>query len=166
MTKMEDPLILIEKELMAGRGKWIADFTESKRNFKVGDITFDLFIRGGTKVKGFLLSRVFSYLLCPDYLVACFIYKAREGAHVNRELLQRMLEIIKKFMKKEELHWSWLIVLQRKYPTPLKEFVNDLTSREVGVILYDVNSREISYNSPLGKQMAKHVFPKALLKKR
>jgi len=166
MPKEEDPLLLIEKELMAGRGKWIADFTESKRSFKLGGITFDLLIRGGTKVKGFLLSRILSYFVSPNYLVACFIYKAKEGSHVDRTLLQKMLGTIKKFMEKEELHWSWLIVLQQRYPEPLKKFVNDLGSREVGVVLYDVGSREISYNSPLGKQMAKHVFPKALLKRR
>ena len=85
---------------------------------------------------------------------------------MNRALLKKMLGTIKKFMKKGELHWSWLIVLQRRYPSPLKKFVNDLKSREVGVLLYDVESRDLSYNSPLGKQMAKHVFPKALLKRR
>jgi len=165
MFMAEDELLLIEKELTVGGGKWIADFTESFRNFKVKDLKFDLFATGRTRVKGFFLSRIASHLICPDYYVGCFVFKAKKES-VNRNILSEMLDAIRGYMKKKELKWTWLIVLQRGYAEPFKNFVESMTNYDVGILLYDTSSKELSYNSPLGKQMAKYAFPKALLRRR
>ncbi|KPV63266.1 MAG: hypothetical protein AOA65_1274 [Candidatus Bathyarchaeota archaeon BA1] len=161
----EEELLLIEKALTVGGGKWIADFTESFRNFKVKNQVFDLFVKGHTRAKGFFLSRIASYFVCPDYRVGCFIFRSKKEGYVNRTLLSEMLDAIRGYMRKNELKWTWLMLLQRGWPNPFKRFVEDMTSHDVGIILYDTNSGELSYNSPLGKQMAKRAFPKALLKR-
>ena len=67
-------------------------------------------------------------------------------------------------MKKKELRWSWLILLQQGSTNSFKNYVEKLSPEDIGIVLYDTDSRKLTYNSPLGKHVAKYVFPKKLLK--
>ena len=64
----------LERNLMMGSGRWVADFREGFINYPIGDVTFDLMVRGGTRsYQGFFLSRAYTFLVTPNYFVSCFL---------------------------------------------------------------------------------------------
>jgi hypothetical protein len=56
-------------------------------------------------------------------------------------------------MKKKEVKWSWLFIFSSEKSQPLKNMVQKIDDHAIGVVLIDVNSKEIFHsNSYLGKQ--------------
>ncbi|RLG63509.1 hypothetical protein DRO02_06445 [archaeon] len=157
-------LTSIEKELMLGGGRWIAEFNESFRDFRVRDVKFHLYVRGKLRGKGLFISRIISYLFTPDYLLGCFVYEAGENVKVSRKQLSRMMEAMSERMRKDELRFSWLIVLQDKVHEPLKNFVRRISRPDIGILLYERTSGELVHDRNLGIVMAKRVMNKLIKK--
>jgi len=148
----------VEKGLMMGRGRWIADFNESFRNFKLQDIEFDIFIRGNTRVRGFLLSRLFSVTVNPNYSVGCFMISTESVRYFNKKLLINALMRIQSYMKDNEMKWSWLFIFANKDNSEMRKHVESIKDQYIGVVLVDVESGDIIHsNSYLGRQARKYV---------
>lgn len=162
MIPADDFILRMEKELMGGRGRFIADFKESFRQFKVRGVEFDAMIRGSTRVKGFFLSRVFSYLVSPNYQVACFILSIDSKKVFRKEEYGRHVAAIKSFMKREEINWTWLYMAGHEPKPRMKRAVERTTDTSTGVVLVDLETREVFHSdSYVGRQAAKYVrFPK------
>ena len=143
---------------MGSRGRFVADFTESFRQFKLRGVEFDAMIRGGTRVKGFLLSRVFSYLVNPNYQVACFILSIDPKKVFRKEDYGRYVAAIKSFMKREEIKWTWLYMAAQE-PTPeIRRAVERTTDTSTGVALVDLQTGEVFHSdSYLGRQATRYV---------
>jgi hypothetical protein len=155
---IEEHITKLEKTLMGGRGRWIADFNESHKNFRIGDIEFDVLIEGNTRMKGFLLSRLFSFLLNPNYSVSCFILSTKNVRKLDQDLLRKVLGLIRSYMKKKEIKWSWLFIFSTEKTQALRSLVQKIDDQTIGVALVDINSKEISHsNSYLGKQAKRFV---------
>jgi len=155
---VEEHIAKLEKVLMTGRGRWIADFNESKRNFKINDIEFDALIEGNTRMKGFLLSRLFSFLLNPNYSVSCFVLSTKPARKSDQKFIIRVLATIKSYMKNKEVKWSWLFVFSTEKMQNLKNIIQKIDDKTIGVALIDINSREIFHsNSYLGKQAKRFI---------
>jgi hypothetical protein len=155
---IEEHITKLEKTLMAGRGRWIADFTEAQRNIKINDIEFDALIEGNTRMKGFVLSRLFSYLLNPNYSVSCFILSTKSARKLDQKFLQKVLATIKSYMKNKEIKWSWLFIFSSEKMQDLKNRIQKIEDQTIGVALIDINSREIFHsNSYLGKQAKRFI---------
>jgi len=143
---------------MKGKGRWVADFKESFREYRVRDLTFDVLVRGDTRVKGFFLSRLFSFVLNPNYEVACFILSLDSREHLDEKALARYLTAIKSFMKKEKIDWSWFLLVGTRFGGGVKKAVADLSDRALGVALVDSGSREmVNSDSYLGRQFKKYI---------
>jgi hypothetical protein len=154
----EERITRLEKTLMAGRGGWIADFNESFRNFEINGIVFDALIEGNTRMKGFMLSKLFSFLLNPNYSVSCFVLSAKSEEKLDQGLLIRVLATIRSYMKRKEIKWSWLFIFSSKRKQDLSKMIQKIDDPNLGVVLVDVNSREIFHsNSYLGKQAKRFV---------
>lgn len=150
---IEEHIAKLEKSLISGRGRWIADFNESHKNFKLNDIEFDVLIEGNTRMKGFLLSRLFSFLLNPNYSVSCFVLSTKSVRKLDQSFLKKVLAAIRSYMKKKEIKWSWLFIFSTEKTQPLKSIVEKIDDQTIGVVLIDVNSKEMFHsNSYLGKQ--------------
>ena len=148
----------IEKSLMVGRGRWIADFTESFRDFRTNDVTFNAFVRGNTRMKGFLLSRVFSATVNPNYSVACFMISTETVRDFDRKFLSRLLQAVRSCMKETEMRWAWLLILSVKSTDALRKLVESLKDQFIGVALIDVNSGSIvNSDSYIGKQAKRFI---------
>jgi len=148
----------VEKALMMGRGRWIADFNESFRNFKLQDIEFDIFIRGNTRVRGFLLSRLFSVTVNPNYSVGCFMISTESIGYFNKRLLVNALMRIQSYMKNNEMKWSWLFIFANKDNSEMRKQVESIKDQYIGVVLVDVRSGDVIHsNSYLGRQAKKYV---------
>lgn len=148
----------IEKSLMIGRGRWIADFTESFRDFRINDVIFNAFVRGNTRMKGFLLSRMFSATINPNYSVACFMISTETVRDFDRKFLGGLLQAVRVCIKENEMRWAWLIILSAKSTDALKKLVESLKDQFIGVVLIDVNSRSIVHSdSYIGKQAKRFI---------
>jgi hypothetical protein len=155
---VEEHIAKLEETLMTGRGRWIADFTESQKNFRINDIEFDALIEGNTRMKGFLLSRLFSFLLNPNYSVSCFVLSTKTIRKLDQKFLTKVLATIKSYMGKKEIRWSWLFIFSTEKSHDLKNRIQKIDDQTIGAVLIDINSREIFHsNSYLGKQAKRFI---------
>lgn len=155
---LDEHITQLEKTLMTGRGGWIADFNESSRNVKLDDVLFDALVEGNTRMRGFLLSRLFSFLLNPNYSVCCFILSSRSARKVDAEHLQRALSAIRSHMKHKVIRWSWLFIFSDEKTQKLKRTIEGIGDQNIGVVLADIHSKETSHsNSYIGKQAKRFI---------
>jgi hypothetical protein len=148
----------VEKQMMKGRGRWVADFTESFLKYRVGDVVFDLFISGNTRVKGFIFSRLFSFFLNPNYEVAFFAISTGDDNEPNPRRIRKWILAVKSCMKKHEMKWAWLLLVGKSASDSAAKCVKEATDRDVGVAYLDTVSRQvISADTYLGRQLKKYV---------
>lgn len=159
MSKVNDYLLHLEKELMTGKGSWVADFTESFRDLRINGVLFNMVIRGNTRAKGFFLSKLFSYLTLPNYQVACLVFNGGRVNQVDKQTLTTLLEAAKSYMKDNELKWSWLIIAQAEgFSEKIKAMVSNLAIQEIGVALVDISSLAIiSSKNYLGRAISRYI---------
>ncbi len=155
MIELKDFLDRLENQLIKGRGKWVAEFNESFINYPLGNFIFPLFIRGQTRSKGFLLSRIFAYLTMPNYLVSCFVYPLEIDSHLKKEKLKILLKEISKMMKKNNIKWSWLVIpKESEFNERLIKWVEKNDLRNIGIALINLKSKDIVTNSSImGKKI-------------
>jgi len=154
----ERALAVLEKEMMKGRGRWVADFNESFRAYRVGDVTFDLFISGNTRTKGFLLSRLFSFFLNPNYEVGFFAIDAHDRDELNARRLRKWILAAKSHMAKSEMRWAWLVLVGQSPSDSAKKCIREATDKNVGIAYLDLDSRQvISADTFLGRQLKKYI---------
>lgn len=155
---LEEKMTKIEKSLMLSRGRWVADFNESFRNFKVNDVGFDTFIRGNTRMRGFLLSRVFSATVNPNYSVGCFVVSAETAKDLDRKSVGRLLQAIRSYIKENDMRWAWLFILSYKVSTELKKIVESIKDQFIGVAVLDVDTGDVVHSdSYIGKQAQRFI---------
>jgi len=150
----EDVLCVLEKELMVKGGRWVAEFTESERNHKLGDLTFDVCLRGSTRTKGLFLSRILSYFVLPNYQVACYIARIPSSNVISSDFLKKRLTLIRERAKEEELKWNWLFLVTEDEPSAKVSKLIEEGRGDEGVLLYNRRSRSLVYSrNLLGKRM-------------
>jgi hypothetical protein len=153
---IDEYLLRLEENLMIGSGKWIADFTESFRNHKIKNTKFDMFIKGNTRPKGFLLSRLFGYFAMPNYRVACFAY----SQPIEPKELNSMVKLILNFMEENNFAWSWFVLpKQSRFSNRVRDTIKKMGIEKMGIALVDLQNIEIECNpSYVGKRMKEHVM--------
>ncbi len=140
---------------MLGGGRWIADFTESFWDFRVGNTNFDMVILGNTRPRGFLLSRFFAWLTLPAYRVACFVYSEDQ----QLKHLGTLIKSIKDFMEEQEMTWSWLVLTREgSFTRKATAGIQKNNSHEIGIALVDLEANEmITNDSVIGRRMRRFV---------
>ena len=148
----------IEKSLMLGRGRFIADFTESFRNYRVGDVIFDAFVHGNTRMKGFLLSRLFSATVNPNYSVACFMISISDNKGLDKRFLNDLLHAVRARMKEDEMRWAWLFLFAAKGADASRKLIEGLKDQFIGVAMIDADSGNVvNSDSYIGKQAKRFI---------
>jgi len=148
----------LEKQMMTGKGRWVADFNESFRDYRVGDVTFDVFISGNTRNKGFVISRFFSFFLNPNYEVGFFAIKMRPQDQVSERRLRKWMLAIKSSMRKAEMKWAWFTILGDAPNDSAKRCVQEAVDPDVGIAYIDMSSREIvSADTYLGRMLKRYI---------
>lgn len=146
-------LNFLEKNLMTGSGRWVADFSESFRDYAIEDRRFEVYMRGATRTRqGLFLARFFAYTILPDYKVFCLVTSQTEN-------VSRTVALVEKFMKEKEFHWGWLVFTREGMAPPsLKNAVESVSSKSLGVALVDTDKKEITTSATyLGRQMRSHL---------
>jgi hypothetical protein len=152
---VNDYLLALERNLMTGSGRWVADFNESFWEYPLEAVAFDMFITATMRPKGFFLSRVAAWLTTPNYYVACF-------AHSKDPTLKRLNETLRTigaFLKQQEYAWAWLVIPHEgPFSRKAMSMVENTKIREIGIALVDVSSQEIvSSDSHWGRRMVRFV---------
>jgi hypothetical protein len=144
--------------MMTGKGRWVADFNESFREYRVGDVTFDVFISGNTRMKGFVISRFFSFFLNPNYEVGFFAIKMPPQDQVSERRLRKWMLAVKSSMRKAEMKWAWFAILGDAPNDSAKRCVQEAVDPDVGIAYIDMSSREIvSADTYLGRQLKRYI---------
>jgi len=148
---LRDLIDNIENQLTKGRGRWIAEFNESFINYHIGSFMFPLFVRGQTRSKGFLLSRLFAYFALPNYLVGCFVY----FDDIKKDSLGRLIKEMLRMMKKNNIKWSWLIIpKETEFSQKIKKIVEKNDISNIGIALINLKNKDIiTNNSIIGRKI-------------
>ncbi len=154
----QDLVAKLEKGIMTGRGRWVADFNESFRDYRVGDVMFDLFVSGNTRMKGFLISRFFSFFLNPNYEVGFFAIRIDAEHEPNPRRLRKWILAVKSCMSKYEMKWAWFVIIGPSLSDTSRRNVQEATDRDVGVAHIDSESRQVTApDTYLSRQLRKHI---------
>lgn len=158
MKATQDAITTIEKDMMTKKGRWVADFDESFRNYRINDVRFDLFISGNTRMKGFLLSRLFSFLVNPNYEVGFFAISIDASNEPNPKRLRKWILAVKACMEKSGMKWAWLALVGGPAEESTRKCLEQATDSAVGVAYVDTESRQIiCADTYLGRQLKKYV---------
>jgi hypothetical protein len=141
---VNDYLLKVERNLMLGAGRWVAEFNEAFRDFPVAGHTFDLYVRGGTRPKGFLLSRLFAYFSLPSYNVAFF---AKE-VHQDGFDLDRLMKAVTARAAEKNTRWTWLVLIRAgKFPDKLVKTVDGFDEPGLGISLVNLAEQDVDTSS-------------------
>ena len=150
-------LLKLEKNIMLGPARFIADFAESFLDYTVGNVTFDMMIRGGTRLRqGVLISRAYSYLIAPNHFVSCFL---RLGGPEGGQFHQ-LIQSVAQFNKDEQMTWAWLVIAHHSpFARGIVRLVEAWDKKEIGVALVDYAAQQVIARSDtyLGRALVKHL---------
>ncbi len=154
MYELDFVVDMVEEQLVKGNLRWLANFNEIRKEYKVGDLTFPLYACGGLQERGFFLSRIFSALVTPKYRVHLLIYTEQS---FDPKLVRKLILTCKNKFGSED--WIFLGLIQREaFQKAVKETVASVADRNVGVVAYSLSSREkVFSDNVLGKGLAKQL---------
>jgi hypothetical protein len=149
-VEIDTYMLKVERNLMMGAGRWVAEFNEAFRDFPVAGQVFDLYVRGGTRPRGLLLSRLLAYFSLPSYNVALF------AKHVPAEDidLAGLCKAVEDRAAKLNVKWTWLVLFRTdKFPEDLIKKVNGFDKPELGISLVNLTEQDVDTSSNLlGRQ--------------
>lgn len=145
---------LVEEQLVKGHLRWLASFSEIRKDYVVEDVTFPIYASGGLQEKGFFLSRIYSALVVPKYKVHLLLYTSPE---INTNLLRKMILALKHKFGAED--WIFIVLVQgQPIGKALKESVEGIEDKTVGVCAYGVGAKElVTSNNVLGRGLSKQL---------
>jgi hypothetical protein len=154
MYELKFIIDLVEEQLVKGHLRWLANFSEIRKEYPVEDITFPIYASGSLQEKGFFLSKIYSTLVVPKYKVHLLLYTSPE---INPNFLRKMIIALKHKFGSED--WVFLVLAQGKpIEKALKENIEGVTDKTVGVAAYGVGAKEmVTSNNVLGRGLAKQL---------
>jgi hypothetical protein len=144
--EVQEYILKLEKNLMLGAGRWLAEFNESFRAFPLNGHNFDLYVRGSTRTKGLLLSRLFAYFALPNYIVGVYLRHTPGDDFV----LDDILETINSHAREHDGKWPWLVLVRNgPFTEELVGKVDAFEKSEPGICLVNLEERDIDTSSNL-----------------
>jgi len=143
----------LEENLIRGRGSWIATFTDFYRNYNLRGRRFLLYAEGSTYVKGFLLSRIFSFLVNPRRKVYFLV------THTNQVTDNYLRELIRLCSGLgEEDDYVLLVILTNEGDVKgnIKKKIASLGEGKVGIFIHSLTSNmKVNSDNFLGRSLKK-----------
>lgn len=145
---------LVEERLARGKLRWMANFKEIRKDFKIGEFTIPIYATGSLEEKGFILSRIFSYFVTPKYKIHFLFYSSPE---IDTKLLRKLIVLSKEKFTPDD--WIFIGLVQSKpIDKTLKETIENIADDRVGCYAYSLASKsEVSSKNVLGKTLQKHL---------
>jgi hypothetical protein len=145
---------MVEEQIVRGNLRWLANFNEIRKDYRVGEITFPIYASGSLQEKGFFLSKIFSALVTPKYKVHLFFYASQE---IDPKFLRKMILSFKEKFGVDD--WVFLGLVQSKpLGKDLKNTVEGVTEKNIGITAYSLASKDaLTSNNVLGRGLAKQL---------
>jgi hypothetical protein len=145
---------MVEEQIVKGNLRWLANFSEIRKDYAIGDVTFPIYASGGLRERGFFLSRIYSALVTPKYKVHLLLYTAPE---VNPKQLRKMIISCKSKFGADD--WIFLGLVQNQpFEKTTKEAITNTADKTVGIAAFSLASKEtVISNNVLGKGLAKQL---------
>jgi len=145
---------LVEEQLIKGHLRWLASFSEIRKDYPVEDITFPIYASGGLQEKGFFLSRIYSAFVTPRYKVHLLLYTSLE---ITPNFVRKIILALKHKFGSED--WIFLALAQgQPMGKALKESVEGVGDKTVGIAAYSVGAKDVATsNNVLGRGLAKQL---------
>lgn len=145
---------LVEEQLIKGKFRWLANFKEIRKDYRLGGFTFPIYATGGLEEKGFFLSRIFSAFVTPKYKVHFLLYSTSQ---IDVKSLRNLVIASKKRFTGED--WIFLGLLQTDpISKNVKEAIENIADKRIGITLYSFASKNvIASKNVLGKALKKHL---------
>ena len=149
----------MERDLIGGRAKWIADLTEFFRNHRIRDTMFDLYARGRTRNRGLFISRFFAWTVLPDYGVSLLCVDVARLGGLNSEKLRKTMDDALYLASEDDLKWIWLVIFfPRELPAWAVSFVERYDKKELGMAIASLLSGQVVVsNNQVGKSIGKQL---------
>jgi hypothetical protein len=154
MNELSLTVDLIEEQIVRGSLRWLANFSEIRRDFYIEDLKISLYATGGLEEKGFLLSRLFSSLVTPKYkvhLLACAF------PELDEKYLRKLITASKRKFGEDD--WIFLVLIQEKpIERTVRKIIEDFGEQRIGVAIYSSSSREeVASDNVLGKGLKRQL---------
>lgn len=149
----------LEHAILEGRARWIADLNETFRDYLLEGHKFDIFARGQTRGKGFMLSQFFAWTVLPNYKVSLYAKAVTNPVQFMKGNLIQLVGLIKKNMEKDNVKWAWLILFfEGDPPDRIREMIKEFNDNDVGIGSVNVYSgNALVSNNLLGRSLVKHM---------
>jgi hypothetical protein len=156
----------LEKEIHRGRAYWIADLHETFRDYPIAGIVFPLLARGSTRPKGFVLSKILAVTVMPNYNVCMYGDQINSSEPDLRGKILRLVRVIETQRDKENIKWSWLVLLgEDDPPENVIKLVNEFGNKDVGIAFVNIRSGSvIASPNQLGRSMLNQMRLKHLVR--
>lgn len=155
-TKLERSPIIegLEREIQRGRASWVADLNETFRDYQVSGDVFSLVARGGTRPKGFLLSRFVAYTLMPNYNVCLYVSDLHMGENTRSEVM-RKVRILETQRDQKNIKWSWLLLLSDDDPpSATLNLIEQFGNKDVGIGFINTTTGQVATSpNQLGRSL-------------
>jgi hypothetical protein len=144
----------LEREIQRGRASWVADLSETFKNYQISGEVFPLVARGGTRPKGFLLSRFIAYTIMPNYNVCLYTCEVGQEKNTKSEIL-RLVRIIETQRHQKDVKWSWLLLLSDDDPpSATASMIEQFGNKDVGIgCINMMTGRVITSPNQLGRSL-------------
>lgn len=145
---------LVEERLARGKLRWIANFKEIRKDFKMGELTIPIYATGSLEEKGFILSRIFSNFVTPKYKIHFLFYTCQE---IDSKLLRRLVVLSKEKFAADD--WILIGLVQSKpIDKTLKEAIEKISDDRVGCYAYSLSTKSEAFSkNVLGKALQKNL---------
>lgn len=145
---------MVEEQIVKGNLRWLANFSEIRKDYTIGDVTFPIYASGELRERGFFLSRIYSALVTPKYKVHLLFYTAPE---INPKQLRKMILSCKSEFGTDD--WIFLgLVQSQPFEKTTKEAITNTADKSVGITAFSLASKErVVSNNVLGKGLAKQL---------
>lgn len=143
----------LEETLIRGSTAWIATFKDFYRNYKLGGKRFLLYAEGDTYVKGFFLSRIFSFFLGPRRK-AFFLVN-----HINKiddDNFKKLIDICSEIGEKDDYIMLVMLTEERDIKGSIKRKLDAMKTGNVGVSIVSLSTGNKYYsNNFIGRTLKK-----------
>ena len=162
---LDDVVDALERDILNGRARWIADLNETFRDYTLDGHKFDIYARGQTRGKGFILSQFFAWTVLPNYKVSLYAKAVRDSAQFLRGNLMEFLRLIKKDMNERGFKWTWLVLLfEGDTPSRISSIIEEYGENDVGIGCVNAYSGSVLVsNNLLGRSLLQHMRLKHLV---
>jgi hypothetical protein len=101
-------------------------------------------VRGGTRPKGFLLSRLFAYFSLPSYNVGFFVKHVSEDGFSLEDLKSAVISRA----AQKNTRWTWLVLVRSgSFTDRLVKVVDGYDKPELGISLVNLTEQDVDTSS-------------------